>query len=464
MRKFIILVLLLIFSVGYIFAETSLEGELKSDVRAKLKKGDYLYNEENLLLKYKADLSDNLAGYASLNFRYQNFPSVTTPADLNNRYNVEPLELQLKEAYIDYYGFLFSKLDLRAGKQRIAWGTADKMNPTDNLNPDDLTDIFDFGEKIPTPAVKATFYLSDDFSLQGIWLPYFTPARFSDNEFNYPAMLDANLAAQVLAQLTGMGLPASISSINGTIEMPEKKAKNSMFAFKLSGKLFDFDFSLSYFNGYDDVPIIKEMNINVANPADTSISYNMIYPEMQVIGLDTAGELLEVGVWAEAACFIPKEVKTISTIIIPAPPFTIQTTNTALDKEPYFKYTIGFDYTFKNGVYINYQFIHGFFIERGYHQEKPQDYIVARIEKKFFDDKLKVGLNGVVGVKDLDKAEKFEDVKKKSGNMWGPEITYYPADSTELTLGCMVIEGSDETFFGKLKDDDQAYIKFKLYF
>ena len=62
----------------------------------------------------------------------------------------------------------------------------------------------------------------------------------------------------------------------------------------------------------------------------------------------------------------------------------------------------------------------------------------------------------------INKAEKFEDVKKKSGNMWGPEITYYPADSTELTLGCMVIEGSDETFFGKMKNDDQVYLKFKV--
>jgi len=402
-----------------------------------------------------------------LNFRYQNFPDVTSPSDLNNRYSVEPFELQLKEAYIDYYGFLFNKLDLRVGKQRIAWGTADKMNPTDNLNPDDLTDIFDFGEKIPTPAVKATFYLNDDFSLLGIWLPYFTPARFSDNEFNYPAMLDASLSAQILAQLTGMGFSVSISSINGTIEMPKKKAKNSMYAFKFSGKLFDFDFSLSYFKGYDDVPIMKEINVNTVTPANTSISYNMIYPEMQVIGLDTAGELLEVGVWAEAACFIPEKVNTITHITITHPllgVITTVSTNTVLDKEPYFKYTIGLDYTFKNGFYINSQFIHGFFLERGYHQEKSQDYIVARVEKKFFDDKLKIGLNGVVCVKDLDKAKKFENVKKKSGNMWGPEITYYPADSTEFTLGCMVIEGSDETFFGKLKDDDQVYLKFKLYF
>ncbi len=464
MKKIILTVLILILSTGYTFAEISLEGEIKSDIRAKFKNTEYLYNEENLLLKCKADLSDNLAGYASINFRYQNFPSITNPADLNHRYNVEPLELQLKEAYIDYFSFLFNRLDLRVGKQRIAWGTADKMNPTDNLNPDDLTDIFNFGEKIPSLAVKAEFYLNDDFSLTGIWLPYFTPARFSDNEFNYPAMLDANLSAQILPELTRIGLLASISSINGTIKMPEKKMKNSMYAFKLSGKLFNFDFSLSYFKGYDDIPIINNLYIDATTPSSTSISYNMIYPGLQVIGLDTAGEILEVGVWAEAACFIPEEVKSVSTIVISASPFPIKSTNTALDKEPYFKYTVGFDYTFKNGIYFNSQFIHGFFMERGYHQEKPQDYVAGSIEKKFFDDKLKIKLIGAAGVKDLHKAKKFKDVKKNSGNMWGPEINYYPVDNTELILGCMAIEGSDKTFFGKMKNDDQLYIKFKLYF
>ncbi len=458
MKKFLIVLIIFLFLPIFLSADTSFEGEIKSDIRAKIKKGNYLYNEENLLLKYQADVSDNLAGFASLNFRYQNFSDVSTPQDLNNRINVEPIELQLKEAYIDYYGFLFDKLDLRAGKQRIAWGTADKLNPTDNLNPDDLTDIFNFGEKIPTIAIKATYYFPKEISLQGIWIPYFTSSRFSDNEFNYPEMLTHGLKTGISQQL---GVSPDIS---GLIEMPEKKAGNSMFGIKLSGKLFNFDLSMSYFKGYDDLPIVKKMYIDATGitTGDVKANYKMKFPEMQVIGLDTAGELFKIGVWAEAACFIPKEVKIITTTEMPTA--TSFNTNTVLDKEPYFKYTIGFDYTFKNGIYINSQFIHGFFVERGYHQEKSQDYIIARIEMKFFQEKLKLGLNGAIGVKDLNKAKKFKDVKKKSGNMWGPEITYYPADSTELTLGCMAIEGSDETFFGKLKDDDQIYLKFKLFF
>ena len=100
---------------GTILAETIIEGEIKGDIRSRIKNGEYIYNEENLLIKYKANLSENLEGYASINFRYQNFSQITTPYNLNNRYNVEPLEIQLKEGYIDYYNFLIKRFDLRVG-------------------------------------------------------------------------------------------------------------------------------------------------------------------------------------------------------------------------------------------------------------------------------------------------------------------------------------------------------------
>ena len=43
-----------------------------------------------------------------------------------------------QEAFIDYYSDL---VDVRFGKQVIAWGKADEINPTDILNPQDLSNI-----------------------------------------------------------------------------------------------------------------------------------------------------------------------------------------------------------------------------------------------------------------------------------------------------------------------------------
>ena len=85
---------------------------------------------------------------------------------------------------------------------------------------------------------------------------------------------------------------------------------------------------------------------------------------------------------------------------------------------------------------------------------------MAGIEDKFFDDKLKVGLNGSVELKDLNSASSFSDIRKNSGNLWGTDITYYPVDNTEVSAGVIVIQGSEETFFGKLQDADQIYLYF----
>ncbi|MDP8288562.1 MAG: hypothetical protein RAP03_17945, partial [Candidatus Electryonea clarkiae] len=43
-----------------------------------------------------------------------------------------------QEAYIDYYS---SYLDVRVGRQVIAWGKADEINPTDILNPQNLSNM-----------------------------------------------------------------------------------------------------------------------------------------------------------------------------------------------------------------------------------------------------------------------------------------------------------------------------------
>ena len=98
---------------------------------------------------------------AQLGYRYYNNPIGQTSynqtlnaQELDLIYSVQPLELSLDQAFFIYKDFIINKLDFSAGKQRIAWGTADKLNPTDLLNADDYSDPFDFGEKIPTVAIN----------------------------------------------------------------------------------------------------------------------------------------------------------------------------------------------------------------------------------------------------------------------------------------------------------------------
>lgn len=61
-------------------------------------------------------------------------------------------------------------LRLAAGYQIFAWGVADKVNPTDNVNPRDYT-LGPNAEKIPLLSLDATWYPTDELSVQALLAP-----------------------------------------------------------------------------------------------------------------------------------------------------------------------------------------------------------------------------------------------------------------------------------------------------
>ena len=142
----VLAVFLSLFSVADA-GEMQLGGFVKTDNRILTGSEDYsLVDMHNTLrLEFKTDLSESVSAFSSLDMRYHNFPTGSRFAALERRSQIDPLDLALWECYADLYSFLLPSLDLRIGKQRIAWGTADRLNPTDNLNPDDFSDPLDFG-------------------------------------------------------------------------------------------------------------------------------------------------------------------------------------------------------------------------------------------------------------------------------------------------------------------------------
>ncbi len=173
------------------------------------------------------------------------FSTVKKSADLFIRNKILPVEMEIREAYIDVYGFLFPWLDLRIGRQRIAWGTADRINPTDNLNPDDLEDIWDFGRHLGSDAIKATGYFGQ-FSLTGVFIPSFVPAS--------PPLPDWAEAFMPSLEINGF----SLVNWRDEIILPKNNFKSSSIAgLKLSTNFRGYDFSLSYVWGRDDLPRLR---------------------------------------------------------------------------------------------------------------------------------------------------------------------------------------------------------------
>ncbi len=447
MKKIIIFGLLLM-SVQ-IYAQVGINGYLSTDNRFRIQQsGKISWNENRLGLKFEDTPSDNIHYYSEVRLRAYGNPNVSTMTDLQsyNKEYAQPLGLELREAYIDAYSLLTENLDVRFGRQRIAWGTADGINPTDNINPDDLEDIFNFGEHLGSDAVSATYYL-DDFTLQGVYVPIFTPGAFPYGDWITAFTPDFSLPPGI-----------TIATIDDKIILPENKISEiQSFAFKVKTNVFDYDVSLSYYNGRDDLPLLTKVNMT---PIDTIGTMNahteMTYPRMQVVGADLAGSIFNVGFWAEGAVFIPQ--KQFVDITFPHPEYGMVTQQEiALDDKPYFKYIVGADYTFTNGWYVNGQFLHGFIHERG--SENLNDYFLVRFEKKFLNDALKIIPFGIA-FSIID----WENIWDNYGLAGGPEIDYYPFDGLEIAFGAYLIDGKGNNLFSNVKDFDEMFLKVKYNF
>ena len=138
---FLILLLVAISSVTNAQEENKLKlsGELLTDERFLLKSpNDWAWNENRLTLRLDKKITDNSKFYSEVWLRNIGLPGINSSSDLYNKGIIDHYNLEVREAYVQLYGFLTKNLDVTIGRQLIVWGTADKLNPTDNLNPLDL--------------------------------------------------------------------------------------------------------------------------------------------------------------------------------------------------------------------------------------------------------------------------------------------------------------------------------------
>jgi len=289
-------------------------------------------------------------------------------------------------------------------------------------------------------------YYLGDFYLEGDWVLFFRPASLPMGDWSSALMPPVELPA-------GFGL----ENFSDTLIMPGWKLGNSSsYALKFGGYLRGLDFSLSYLYGRDGLPITSANEITFgSSPGMLDLKSTMFYPRMHYVGADASGSIGSVGVWGEAAMFLP-EHEVVATNDLSA--FGMPSTDTVLlEKKPYFKYVVGTDYTFRNGHYINFQYLHGFVNERG--SKELNDYFVFNYEKSIFNDKLKVRPATLAFV-----VSDWKDVTGNYALVYMPFIDYMPNLNTTISLGVRLIWGEGDSSFALVKDKDEAVIRVSFKF
>ncbi len=428
-------------------------GSLLTDERFLLQSpNDWAWNENRLTLELgKKFNNDKGKFYSEVWLRNIGLPRINSNADLYNKNIVDPYNLEIREAYVQLYGFLTKNLDLKVGKQRITWGTADKLNPTDNLNPYDLEDVLDFGRHRGSWALNLEYYFGRDFSIQAVYIPIFEPAN-----------LPIGIFAEALTPTIEMPPPFVLEGFTDEAIMPAFNLGESATAgAKFKGFAGGVDFSVSYVWGRDGLPIGI---YNTITPADTlggvNVNVQTSFFRQHIFGADLATSIGGVGVWAEAAAFLPENEVVMTTdlsALFPGSPVPVTMDSVVLKREVFLKYVVGADYNFANGMYLNFQYMHGFINERG--RDALNDYFFLQYQMKFFEDQLKfTPVAGGFIVSDWD------DIKNNYAIIYAPELSYMATDNLELNLSVALFNGKGDNIFANFTDYNMLMFKVKYSF
>ncbi|MFO0618331.1 MAG: hypothetical protein U0414_37400 [Polyangiaceae bacterium] len=353
--------------------------------------------------KAVADIGLTLFGYHD---------TLTSLGKLSQIEEVQPYRFDVNELFIEAKGFGLSDLDLKIGQQTVQWGVADQFNPTNNLNPDDLRDTLLFGKQAGNFMIKADYYVTEDFSWSGVLVPLFRPALLPETAplqliaidrlpFVDPALRYRIHSERIASESSIIQHPTVVDQT--TVNLPTPSFENMQASFRLAWTLAEQDFALSYYNGRNDFPVPVEEHTHADNdftgcdPLDpaacavgllrTDVTFE--YPRMHVYGLNIAGEfnpfkkidekINGIGYRFEGALIVPEKRKMRITqdkldLTIPQPAGEYDYDNDGVpggpvpivvDDTPFFKWTLGLDYTFGTHVYVNLQWVHGLADEYG---------------------------------------------------------------------------------------------------
>ena len=235
----VLLFCLYLFAAPTLAAELEWNGYFETETRLGLENSSKLtWHETSLNLQPEVN-TNNAHFYGKVSFRD---PGVT----FANISNPNQILIELEEAYLDLYAIPWQQVDIRLGKQLIPWGTGYLLNPTNNLNPEDLRDLFDFGRHLGSNTLKVTSYLGE-VNCTGIYIPTFTPAALPENQ-QFQSLLYPEIPI----------LPFEVNKQTTEILLPPKNlGESNSWGLKLEKSILGCDFSISYVDGRYTLPVPK---------------------------------------------------------------------------------------------------------------------------------------------------------------------------------------------------------------
>lgn len=382
-----------------------------------------------------------------------------TLPQLTERSSMDPWRLECDAAYIDIRD-IAPGLDIRIGRQIVHWGASDMFNPTAVVNSDDLEDRAVFREPIANEMIRVDYtYIPEregwlgDVIFSFVWVPVFRPSQLPRSAML--PMVDPNEDVPVVEN----DVRESISNLRGTVsnlledpevhsETPEFSLANSQWGFRVQARMMETDFSLSYYRGFDDFPVMTEAEAVLGESGGVASNVTLVYPRMNMFGFDINGQipfLDNMGFWIEAAVMFPERIG-LSFVM----PGLAEVEGTAVEGRPFLKLTVGLDYSFNQNVMLIAQYVRGMINEFGAHH--LSNILFVGLDLKFWSDRILIRLVGLMQMDWLDEALRgdpygsWED--QLSANLF-PMVRINPWGAIEIDLGAIIPIGHEDSYFGQ---------------
>ena len=329
-------------------------------------------------------------------------------------------ESRLREGYVEGRKGNF---DYRVGKQIIAWGRADRLNPTDNLTPRDTTllaaDVDE--DRFGSLAAKASWNFDAATSLTGIWIPKFQPT--------------------VIA----------FRARTGVVYQENIPDSRQQWALKLdqSGKAVDW--SVSWFDGFDLNGDISQGPLTAAGQVVT-----LDHHRIRVLGADAATTSGSYRFALEGAYVRTDDPDGTNAFI----------------KNPFFYGVFGVERDYPD----NFTVIVQAFAREVSHYSNPeliadpvtraiavQEAVVTnqydrtqqglslRIDKKWFNETLEAEFGAIT-------------LLNREGYALRPRVIYMWSDSVKIIGAYDYFKGTDKTTYGILERNKALYSELRWYF
>ena len=218
----------------------------------------------------------NLAGHADglVADREAGSSGATTAA------TVRPLDV--------YAEYASSRVDVRAGASRLTWGRLDEFQPTDVVNPIDLTRFLLHGRseaRMAVGLVRTRFFVTGSTTLEAVVVPFFRASSFDQ--------LDPSTSPFNLLSDAGGFEPTRIE--------PEAAWKNVQGGLRLTSTVGTFDWGASAYRGFRTFPVFS---LTAGNPVPQVIE---TFPRFTMVGGDFETVHGAWGIRGEIAVFADDE-------------------------------------------------------------------------------------------------------------------------------------------------------------